>query len=1204
MRKIEKKSAEEIKKDILAKQKEQVNSEYEMNHIQNRMDAENEEQIAKQRRENDRINEELEGLEQQHKKRLHEQENLEADLRDQQTIENIRNRNAQIGRPSEEERMARGNRRQQGEDSQSNGNQSNHSNSNSTSQEQQEEQQQGDRQDSSAQQGDTTGNRAGTSEMANRPGQNRSGQNRRTRPRSGKLNKYQKGPLKPNTVGGPKPPTGGGGGAEAGGQAAGASRGASRLSNAVSKAKSARNAVKAAKAVKAAGILAGTPIGWIILGVIIAIVALFLIMGAIAFFMYMPGMVSEKLWDIGNKIWTNIESGFIPRSEAEVKKEDVYTAAQYLENMGYSLKGYGFGEVTERQEDENGQTKITKMKDSPIADYLVAENKIYLVRRQNVNISDIAQNFFSGFGDMLEGRMIDWNQWGDGMLAFYRVPRWGASIGTILWDAIENTYKDIIENRTGINFKPVEVKRDNKTMTIYSNKNFKTIAYTYNMDGWTGRYGKPYELFLSLHLGTMAPDMTTKLANDDAFDTTVRIGLYPITISSKAYIMLGGNKVYEEGIDEIISEYNRLDGLKNKAKEDLEKAKRDLENTEAAYARSQETGVEDTSSPLDPIQDAAQNIYDQTGSTSQVPFVPRKTTAEDVENARAKVREAEEALAEAQANLDNHVANKMGGLSIDRLREIREALRELDATNLETYFPYIMSVQKHWWKDTIFYDPTREDLNGDLKNTNVYDFKPDARQTRSYDYTGDDSRLEGVSVRIEQVTSGDIEQIAEGVRAEHNTAFANLLADEYFVYDGTDSTADKIKRAKELIQIGKQDEADKIIKKKPILTKYTKQTENGEQQSMSTDNSRLLTSLGMLENVKTKDADFVLRDLKEALVELEYYTEDQLKEERKAVLDWLLEEYKPSSKPWPDRKTEKEPIQYGTLIKADRENTDSNGEPVENVSEDKMFRQGLKVITPGKGTIIGVGANNITIEFHGITYTEKENGEEKEVSADYMEGKKIYIQGIELAEGIEVGTELEKGQQIGITTGEDMLLILRNEYGGIMENIEEYMPAPAPKGSADDVTVPEGSVENPAGEDLERWREIIKQAIADVNATGPLVQAAGVQIDTSDEAVNRTLQQIQIESGGNPAAVNDWDSNASFDCSVGLMQVIAGTYNTYKKPGSPDATAFDASQYHSGQYDQNDPRFNGYYNIYAAIQYCAIEYGTPDLSKWPTTGGY
>ena len=75
--------------------------------------------------------------------------------------------------------------------------------------------------------------------------------------------------------------------------------------------------------------------------------------------------------------------------------------------------------------------------------------------------------------------------------------------------------------------------------------------------------------------------------------------------------------------------------------------------------------------------------------------------------------------------------------------------------------------------------------------------------------------------------------------------------------------------------------------------------------------------------------------------------------------------------------------------------------------------------------------------------------------------------------------------------------------------------------------------------------------------------------------VAKTLYQMQTESGGNPRAINLWDSNADKGTpSKGLMQVIGPTFNAYARSG------FNKNIY--------DPLSN----ILASIRYAVSRYGS------------
>lgn len=95
-----------------------------------------------------------------------------------------------------------------------------------------------------------------------------------------------------------------------------------------------------------------------------------------------------------------------------------------------------------------------------------------------------------------------------------------------------------------------------------------------------------------------------------------------------------------------------------------------------------------------------------------------------------------------------------------------------------------------------------------------------------------------------------------------------------------------------------------------------------------------------------------------------------------------------------------------------------------------------------------------------------------------------------------------------------------------------------------------------------RWMPTILQALMITGS--PLSWAPGI------------AKRMMQESGGNPFAINLWDSNAAAGMpSQGLMQTIPGTFSAYHQPG----TAWDI--------------YNPLANIAAAINYIKSRYGSP-----------
>lgn len=109
------------------------------------------------------------------------------------------------------------------------------------------------------------------------------------------------------------------------------------------------------------------------------------------------------------------------------------------------------------------------------------------------------------------------------------------------------------------------------------------------------------------------------------------------------------------------------------------------------------------------------------------------------------------------------------------------------------------------------------------------------------------------------------------------------------------------------------------------------------------------------------------------------------------------------------------------------------------------------------------------------------------------------------------------------------------------------------------------------GSGVQRWRGLVVQALH--------------MLGQPDSWTDTVLRRMNQESGGNPAAINNWDSNAKAGIpSQGLMQVIPPTFAAYAGPfaGRPIT----------------DPLAN----IYAGLNYALHRYGS--LAALNRPGGY
>lgn len=133
----------------------------------------------------------------------------------------------------------------------------------------------------------------------------------------------------------------------------------------------------------------------------------------------------------------------------------------------------------------------------------------------------------------------------------------------------------------------------------------------------------------------------------------------------------------------------------------------------------------------------------------------------------------------------------------------------------------------------------------------------------------------------------------------------------------------------------------------------------------------------------------------------------------------------------------------------------------------------------------------------------------------------------------------------------------------VMDAAVDKLKSLIPFGSHDD-----GEYPVPDGEVIGRWR-------------GTVVEALGmVGLPQTEQYIAAWLRQIKTESGGNPANVQkvrdiNWPNNKA----VGLVQVIPGTFATYRNPNLP-----------------ND-RTHALANLYAGMNYAKSRYGVSGMLR-------
>ncbi|MEU3351298.1 CHAP domain-containing protein [Streptomyces sp. NPDC037389] len=115
------------------------------------------------------------------------------------------------------------------------------------------------------------------------------------------------------------------------------------------------------------------------------------------------------------------------------------------------------------------------------------------------------------------------------------------------------------------------------------------------------------------------------------------------------------------------------------------------------------------------------------------------------------------------------------------------------------------------------------------------------------------------------------------------------------------------------------------------------------------------------------------------------------------------------------------------------------------------------------------------------------------------------------------------------------------------------------------------------GDAVGRWSPLVERIIQELGGRGG--------INLAD--VPLVLHRIDVESGGDPNAVNNWDSNAlAGDPSKGLLQVIKSTFDAYAGPYR------SLGQYHPAA------------SLYAGLSYAIDRYGSGWRRALSGTSGY
>ena len=833
-------------------------------------------------------------------------------------------------------------------------------------------------------------------------------------------------------------PTGGSGGS--GGGAGGKATGT---------AQKARKLAKILKSLKTFGLL-GTIFVW----VIIAIVVILIIIGLLGFFLEMPSLMGDKLAEIKNNVFGTIGS-FLDGNKAYITEDDQLELAQYLENMGYPPYEFGFGELKEREEDG----EISQAIDSKYLNaYLLADYNTYTVYSP---VKSGISAFLHGAGEFFFGNPVTTPE-DEGTK--------DAHFGMLHFEKYNDTSWDIGDIWTD----NIDIDVQNKTLTLSASDwdvlINRSSQYTFNMDGWSARYGKPLDLSITLHLATMAPDLVYKLIMDEEENTAIYIGrtenqvrirmkykknegvttnfgaisedlanldevdefetdeLLQIedflaehvegnevetlrkieailkTFLNSSYSTYSDSKYWggtasnyllmeltstsnEQGMGmtpsaapySIANMGTALDAAINSARDNLSEGqsfKNNNDEDDPTYLElfGQYPGIQEYNGQLQALiasdtgfsleyTNKVLELCEENDIATITDLAENEEVKEELYNfakeklqalydeAKADIELVYEVCGDEKADLLREEMEKIGltDEALDRSDYYNDSMTSnADGEQLSKVEPYIVSVEKHWYRNVYF---TLGSIENEADKDYIEEHYPDwdgAYETAESDATiehdfqpgadSDDQALKATEngrwVVVEKTISGESKsQVRDAVRGEVNAHTKELFvgtADKpakYFVYDGSKDTAELIDELRKIYNETYQNELAFYVYSEPTEEQKAEalaaaeaaveaeETKRGTNCFKEVDvRSNALAAFSILENNTSEDAEYILRDLKNLFVDLGYFTKEELKTSDTHVFQWPMMSY--LNPYWPQKRFEKQQRDYGTLIRS------------------------------------------------------------------------------------------------------------------------------------------------------------------------------------------------------------------------------------------------------------------------------------------------
>ena len=322
---------------------------------------------------------------------------------------------------------------------------------------------------------------------------------------------------------------------------------------------------KVANAIK--NISSSGPLMYVLFWVFVVIVAIIILTGIIMFFITMPGMVMDKLKSLFKEMGNYIAAFFGADTTQQIDDVRVYETLDYIEDMGWDLKGEGFltgfyetgDEATVKSKLDgddkdnfsiddkqgvvrNGDGDIILADSDFIFTYIMSDNYVYTLKNDNLATQSDHKDagWFSKLVTAVSTAMYKIKNLTLGPifdaigLTDAVMDKWGKGLIGIYYDNGLGVEKHAVNTGSIWNFDTIEINTDKKTLSVARNElfNANNNAIEYSLDGWTGRYGMPLEFLLSVHKATMMPDLAFDMVT--TFPTEIHLLLHESSGESRA----------------------------------------------------------------------------------------------------------------------------------------------------------------------------------------------------------------------------------------------------------------------------------------------------------------------------------------------------------------------------------------------------------------------------------------------------------------------------------------------------------------------------------------------------------------------------------------------------------------------------------------------------------------------------------------------